>query len=142
MNCPYGGFPSIRHNELCDITALLLTEVCHAVEREPCLQPLSGEQLKYKTANDANEARLDVVAENIGPRTGRRLFLCQGVQSLFKILCKHTTCSMPLPSRAGQTKVIRTESEKLSMVAFHLLYFQPLVDLVPLLRSYTKELLT
>ena len=74
MNCPCGGFPSIRHNELCDNTASLLTEIFHAVGTEPCLQPLSGEQLKYKTANDADEAHLDVVAENIGPRTGRRLF--------------------------------------------------------------------
>ena len=65
MNCPCGGFPSIRHNELRDITASLLTEVCHAVGTEPCLQPLSGKQLKYKTANDADEACLDrdLVAE-------------------------------------------------------------------------------
>ena len=46
MNCLCGGFPSIRRNELCDITASLLTEVCHAVGTEPCLRPLSGEQLK------------------------------------------------------------------------------------------------
>ena len=59
VNCPCGEFPSISHNELRDITASLLTEVCHAVGTEPCLQPLSGKQLKYKTANDADEARLE-----------------------------------------------------------------------------------
>ena len=48
MNCPCAGFPSVCHNELRDITASLLTEVCHAMGTEPCLQPLSGEQLKYK----------------------------------------------------------------------------------------------
>lgn len=31
------GFPSIRHNELIDITAGLLTEVCHSVGVEPSL---------------------------------------------------------------------------------------------------------
>ena len=39
----FGGFPSIRHNELQDITAALLSEVCHNVRTEPPLQPLSGE---------------------------------------------------------------------------------------------------
>ncbi len=35
------GFPSIRHNEIRDITANLLTEVCHDVSVEPGLQPLT-----------------------------------------------------------------------------------------------------
>ena len=37
LNCKCGGFPSIRHNELRDITADLLTEVCHNVLVEPPL---------------------------------------------------------------------------------------------------------
>ena len=45
LSCPCGGFPSIRHNELHDITAQLLTETCHGVGIEPPLQPLGGEQL-------------------------------------------------------------------------------------------------
>ena len=61
--CPCGGFPSIRHNELRDITAELLTEVCHSVGVEPTLQPLTGEQLSYRSANVEDGARLDVVAE-------------------------------------------------------------------------------
>ena len=43
MVCHMGGFPTIRHNEIRDITASLLTEVCHNVATEPCLQSLSGE---------------------------------------------------------------------------------------------------
>ena len=43
MNCPTGGFPTIRHNELRDFTASLLSEVCHGVSVEPHLQPLTGE---------------------------------------------------------------------------------------------------
>jgi len=38
LSCPKGGFPSIRHN-VRDLTAELLTEVCHDVEVEPHLQP-------------------------------------------------------------------------------------------------------
>ena len=44
LSCPKGGFPSIRHNEVCDLTACLLTEVCHDVRVEPHLQPLTGER--------------------------------------------------------------------------------------------------
>ena len=31
LSCPKGGFPSIRHNEIRDITANLLSEVCNDV---------------------------------------------------------------------------------------------------------------
>ena len=55
---PCGGFPSIRHNELRDITAGLLTEVCHSVGVEPSLQLLTGEQLLYRTANIEDGAQV------------------------------------------------------------------------------------
>ncbi len=62
MICPKGGFPIIRHNEVRDITADLLTEICHDVELEPTLQPLMGERLPHRTANIEDGARLDVKA--------------------------------------------------------------------------------
>ena len=62
MNCSSGGFPTLRHNELRDFTAAVLSEVCHDVAVEPVLQPLSGESLRYATANVEDEARLDVSA--------------------------------------------------------------------------------
>ena len=37
--------------------------VCHTVGVEPILQPLTGEQLSYRSANIEDGARLDVVAE-------------------------------------------------------------------------------
>ena len=40
LSCPKSGFPSIRHNEVRDLTATLLSEVCHNVSFEPGLQPL------------------------------------------------------------------------------------------------------
>ena len=45
MVCHKGGFPTIRHNELRDLSASLLTEVCHNVATEPLLQPLNGESM-------------------------------------------------------------------------------------------------
>ena len=44
-----GGF--IGHNEVRDITATLLSEVCHNVSIEPHPQPLTGEILSHYTAN-------------------------------------------------------------------------------------------
>ncbi|KAL5494242.1 hypothetical protein EMCRGX_G015533 [Ephydatia muelleri] len=64
MNCPSGSFPSIRHNEVRDLTSAFLSEVCHNVHTEPTLQPLQGEHLKYKSANGEVGARLDVAAQN------------------------------------------------------------------------------
>ena len=57
MICPKGGFPSIRHNEVRDLTADLLTEVCHDVEIEPKMQELTGEHLLLRTANKEDGAR-------------------------------------------------------------------------------------
>ena len=60
LSCKTGGFPVVRHNEVRDITATLLTEVCHEVKTEPHLQPLSGESLSYRSANTEDSDRFDV----------------------------------------------------------------------------------
>ena len=57
-----GGFISIRHNRIRDITANLLKEVCKDVRLEPCLQPLTGEEFSQATTNTSDEARCDVSA--------------------------------------------------------------------------------
>ncbi len=41
LSCAKGGFPTIRHNEIRDLTADLLTEVCNDVRIEPDLQPIT-----------------------------------------------------------------------------------------------------
>ena len=50
LSCPKGGFPIIRHNEVKDFTANLMTKVCHDVCVEPNLQPITGEVLSHATA--------------------------------------------------------------------------------------------
>ena len=62
LSCPRGGFPSIRHNEIRDVTADLLTEVCNDVCIEPDLQPLTGEALTGSSSNTQDGARLDIAA--------------------------------------------------------------------------------
>ena len=60
LSCSTGGYPSIRHNEVRDITASLLQQVCHNVTIEPHLQTLSGEVMNLRSANRDDEARLDI----------------------------------------------------------------------------------
>ena len=62
LSCKKGGFISIRHNSIRDITANLLKEVCKDVRLEPQLQQLTGEVFNQNTANVSDEARCDVSA--------------------------------------------------------------------------------
>ena len=62
LSCKKGGFVTIRHNEIRDITASLLSEVCRDVRKEPPLIELTGEQMEERTANTTKEARLDISA--------------------------------------------------------------------------------
>ena len=59
MSCMKRGFIYKRHDDVRDLLANLLKEVCHDVEVEPHLQTLTGELLNGG-ANSSDEARLDV----------------------------------------------------------------------------------
>ena len=74
LSCSRGGFPSIRHNEVCNITANLMSEVCHSVGTEPSLQPVTGEQFEHRTANREDGARLDIAAQGFWGRDRQRAF--------------------------------------------------------------------
>ena len=63
LSCPKGGFPTIRHNEVRDLTANLISEVCNNVSIEPTLQPITGEALSGTSAITEDGARLDVAAD-------------------------------------------------------------------------------
>ena len=64
----------MRHNEIRDMTAKLLTEVCHNVATEPPLQPLSGETFVHRSANVGTEARLDIKARGFWNSTQDAFF--------------------------------------------------------------------
>ena len=74
LSCKKGGFVTQRHNELRDMTADLLSEVCHDVQIEPILNELTGETLSYRSANISPEARLDVSARSVWVRNQRAFF--------------------------------------------------------------------
>ena len=79
------GFPVLRYNEIRDVTADLLNEICHNVSTKPDLQPLSGDPLRLKSANvqDVQDgASLDVKTCKtvLGRLTPMRIFCCTGFQ--------------------------------------------------------------
>ena len=76
LSCKKSGFVTIRHNQVRNITATLLNEICNDVQIEPQLQGLSGEHFDAKTANKHEDARLDISA---------RGFWCSGEKALFDV---------------------------------------------------------
>ena len=55
----------MRHNDLRDSYAILLSDVCHDVEIELHLQPLQGEPFAVKCTTTDDDARLDIKANGL-----------------------------------------------------------------------------
>ena len=87
LSCPCGGFPSIRHNEIRDLTATLLSEVCNDVCVKPDLQAITTEELSKRTANTTDGARLDIAANGFWGGRFKRTFV--DVQPSCKIQQEH-----------------------------------------------------
>ena len=65
LSCARGGFPTIRHNKVRDLTTNLLTEVCKDVRIETELQPVMPQQLSGATGNAQDGARLNISANGV-----------------------------------------------------------------------------
>ena len=74
MTCKTGGFVCMRHDEVRDITAQMLGEVCHDVRVEPPLLPTAGRTFELASANTADDARLDISANGFWVRGQRAFF--------------------------------------------------------------------
>jgi len=57
FSCIHGAFPTIRHYNIYDFTASLLSEVCHNIKIENYLQLLTG---RYKTVVCDDNAHLNI----------------------------------------------------------------------------------
>ena len=73
LSCPKGGLVITRHNELRNLTAEILGEVCKNVVIESLLTPLTGEGLP-KSSNTSNQATADVSARGLSIN-GKRPFV-------------------------------------------------------------------
>ena len=75
--CRYGGYPTLHHNEVRDLTASLLHQVCSNVATEPHFQPVTGEAFPPST-NTRADARLDVRARGFWANDDMEAFLMFG----------------------------------------------------------------
>ena len=63
LTCTKGGYVIMRHNQIRDLEAVLLKDVCKDVRVEPELLPLGNSRVN--SSNTAVKARLDVSAVGI-----------------------------------------------------------------------------
>ena len=139
FTCPCGGFPSIRHNEVRDLTASLLSEVCSDVGVEPALQPLDGEPLQFTTANTAIVKMVPVLMllpGIFGVEIGSVRFSMSGFLTLLRALifapnCPDVTSFMNVKKDGHMMSVL----ERLRELAFHHWCLQLLVAWGPLLQQ-------
>ena len=115
MICPYGGLPIVRHNEIRDITTQWLTEVCPDVEREPQLQPLSGEIILPRTANKQDEARLDIRAKGFWSRQQDAFF---DVRVFHPNASSYRSTSIPALNRQHEMAKKREHGERIREVEY------------------------
>ena len=64
----------LGHNEIRDVTADWLNEVCNKTEKEPQLQPITGESIHLQSANWQEEARPDIKAKGFRCRQQNAFF--------------------------------------------------------------------
>ena len=74
VSCKKGGLVSIRHNDIHDLTANKLKEVCNDAEVEAKAISLNGEQLQHRSAITGDEAKLEICARGFWLR-GQEAFL-------------------------------------------------------------------
>ena len=83
LSYPKGGFPSIRHNELRDLTSSLLTEACNDVCVEPMLQLITTEVMTRHTANTTEGVCLNVAMNSFWGGRCEQSFLDVRVFNLY-----------------------------------------------------------
>ena len=76
MSCKKGGFITLRHNNVRNLTTNTLKEVCKDVSIEPPLIELTGESFHLKSTKTGDEARTDICA---------RGFWIKGQQAFFDV---------------------------------------------------------
>ena len=66
FSCPSCGYTIHRHNEIRDTTAALMAYICREVTVEHKLQPTTGEEFTYRSADTDEDARLGMKAKRLG----------------------------------------------------------------------------
>ena len=113
LSCKKGGFITLRHNEVSDITSELLDEVCVDVRKESIFQEVNNEDLP-REANKIKEARLDISALNFWT-TGQRAFIHVRVFNLFPQ--RHSKIAVEECFRANENEKKRSYGNRVLQIA-------------------------
>ena len=111
QNCHYGGFPTIRYDEIRNLIAKLMDDICDSVGVEPKVQPLSDEKLKYKMANQDENGHLDVIAHNFWGHDMQNAYFDIRVINPLARSYRDTNCPVISQTRAGETKSLQRKGE-------------------------------
>ena len=65
LSCLYGGFPTLRHNDVRDLTAELMKPITQNLTIEPKLQTLTGETFNSRSCCTSDDARPDIKADGL-----------------------------------------------------------------------------
>ena len=109
LTCKRGGFINIRHNDIRDFTAELLSETCNDVAVEPLLTPLTGESFKFKTAIKDDHARLDVSARGVWMKGSKAYFDIRVFNPLAK---SYTNQTLKAAHKANESQKKREYGER------------------------------
>ena len=118
LSCPCGGFLSIHHNEIRDVTANLLTEVCHDILVEPDLQPLTGETMTYTTSNSTEGARLDIAVNGFWGGRYERTFMDVTVFNSHAPYTNISNCYRKHKKRAYEQRIRDVEHASFTPLVF------------------------
>ena len=113
MTCKKGGFVCFRHDEVRDLTVSMLREICHDVTSEPSLLPLDGESIRYRTANTANEARVDISARGFWT-PGEKAFV--DIRIFDPMAPCHHNITLDAAHKKNEQEKIRAYSERILQV--------------------------
>ena len=91
MICHNVGFPTLRHNEIRDLTANMLKKVCPNTCIEPDVQSLNGEAFRLRTTNTEEDARVDISADNFWTKA-QGAFLTLGYSTQVPLLTVKRNC--------------------------------------------------
>ncbi|KAG0707252.1 hypothetical protein GWK47_002685 [Chionoecetes opilio] len=118
----------------------MLREVCQDVSTEPTLLPLDGELLRYRTANTAPEARVDICSRGFWTR-GQRTFL--DIRIFDPMAASHRELSLEAVHHRNELEKIRAYGDRILQVdhgTFTPLVFTTSGGMAPKARSFYSRL--
>ena len=140
MVCKKGGFICMRHDEVRDLTAEMLKEVCRDVSVEPPLLPLNGEVFSHQTANTSNDARVDLCVGGCWTR-GQRAFF--DVRIFDPMAACYRDLQLDAAHKRNEAEKIRAYEERIQNVdqgSFTPLVFTTAGDMAPRAMSFYNRL--